>query len=167
MWCTIQGIVMCCECGEFAHQPPQYTTNSPHFCSASSAGSSKPVINMENERIRIKDNQLQKLRIESNKWIEIQLCKNLQQINYSLPYEQVKGNSFMKLLVTPQLYKHSYSTESACNYSCNITVERGCFLTIQPCVLPSYNGPSENGGPLFSSLKTKVVCALTQSYIQP
>jgi hypothetical protein len=41
----------------------------------------------ENERIRIKDKKLQKLRIESNKWIEIQLCKNLQQINYSLPYE--------------------------------------------------------------------------------
>jgi len=42
---------------------------------------------MKNERIRIKDNKLQKLRIESNKWIEIQLCKNLQEINYSLPYE--------------------------------------------------------------------------------
>jgi len=113
---------------------------------------------MENERIRIKDNKLPKLRIESNKWIEIQLCKNLQQINYSLPY------SFMKLLLMPQLYKHSYSKESACNYSCNITVGRGCLGTIQPCVLPSYNGPSENGGPLSSSLKTKVeldICALT------
>jgi len=42
---------------------------------------------MENERIGIKNNKFQKLRIESNKWIEIQLCKNLQHINYSLPYE--------------------------------------------------------------------------------
>ncbi len=76
----------------------------------------------------------------------------------------------MKLLLMPQLYKHSYSKVSACNYSCNITVGRGCFLTIQPCVLPSYNGPSENGGPLSSYLKTKVeldMCALTQSYIWP
>jgi hypothetical protein len=68
----------------------------------------------------------------------------------------VKGNSFIKLLLMPQLYKQSYSKESDCNYSGNITVGRGCFLTIQPCALPSYNGPLENGGPVSSSLKTKV-----------
>ncbi len=88
MWCTIQGIVMLCVVSVVSLHISRHNT-PPILCSsaASSAGSSKPEIDMENERIRIKDNKLQKLRIESNKWIGIQLCKNLQQINYSLPYE--------------------------------------------------------------------------------